>query len=322
MRVSPADTNWLAECGRWISRHRALVALIAIIVFFGSSANGFLTLNNFANVLAQSSPIGLVALGMTFVILTGHIDLSVGAVVALAGVGFALLDSIGVPLLGSIAGAMAIGVICGMGSGVMTANCRLPSFIATLGMMSICRGGALMATGGRSVSDLSSAVTGVGSWTLIGLSMPAIALIFIYAVSAFLFPRLVWGRYVTAIGGNATVAYYSGVPVNRIVVSVFALCGLLSGLAGAALTSRLQSAHPLAGSLYELDAIAAVVIGGGRLSGGQGSITGTFLGVLIVASLRNGMSMLNVPSYPQQILIGCVLISSLLLDVLQERKND
>jgi len=251
---------------------------------------------------------------MTFVIISGGIDLSVGSTVAVAGMVVGLLLHAGIPMPAAIVAALLVGGLCGGINGIVIARLEIPPFISTLGMMSAARGSALMLTDGRSVSEFQSAFVWLGTGYVARIPVPVVATAILAAVAAAFAAYTYWGICLYAIGGNSRAAWLSGIPVKQYIAGVYVASGVLSALGAIVLTSRLNSALPTAGSFYELDAIAAAVIGGASLSGGSGTVMGTVLGALLIAVLKNGLSILNVSSYLQQILVGGIIVAAVALE--------
>jgi len=275
----------------------------------------FLTESNLVNVLRQSSVNGIIAVGMTLVIITAGIDLSVGSLLALAAVVAASLAHPGthawpIPILAGV----AVGLAGGLLNGLLVAKKRLAPFIVTLGMMTAARGLALVYTSGRPVIGLSDSYRGIGGAAWVGVPVPILIFAAVVGLGIFALHFTRFGRYVFAVGGNELAAKVSGVDTDGVLIGVYALSGAMAGLAGIVLSSRVMSASPAMGEGYELDAIAAVVIGGTSLSGGIGSIAGTIAGVLIIGVMNNGLDMLNVSSYWQQVAKGLIIVAAVLLD--------
>jgi len=280
----------------------------------------FATAANLANVAEQSAIVGVIAIGMTFVILTGGIDLSVGSLVALAGVVIGLSLQRGLPVSVAVTLGLLSGVVAGTLNGVMITRGSLPPFIATLGMMSMARGVALMLSDGRPISGFPDALRVVATGSPLGIPAPVLLMLALYALAYLVLTRTVAGRYVYAIGGNEEATRLSGVNVAFHKTVVYAVSGLASAVCAMLLVARLNSAQPVAGMGYELDAIAAVVIGGTSLLGGSGSVIGTLVGALIMSVLRNGLNLLGVSSYLQQVAIGVVIIVAVLIDMALRRR--
>ncbi|BDC56571.1 ribose import permease protein RbsC [Bacillus altitudinis] len=290
-----------------------LIILVAIVSILNPA---FLEPLNILNLLRQISINALIAFGMTFVILTGGIDLSVGAILALSSAltaGFILsgLD----PILAIIVGCI-IGAILGMINGLLITKGKMAPFIATLATMTIFRGLTLVYTDGNPITGLGSnyAFQLFGRGYFLGIPVPAITMLLTFIVLWVLLHKTPFGRRTYAIGGNEKAALISGIKVPRVKIMIYSLAGFMSALAGAILTSRLNSAQPTAGTSYELDAIAAVVLGGTSLSGGRGRIVGTLIGVLIIGVLNNGMNLLGVSSFYQSVVKGIVILIAVLLD--------
>jgi putative xylitol transport system permease protein len=305
-----------------------LLALILLMVILSVSNQYFLTPRNILNVLRQTSINGILAIGMTFVILTRGIDLSVGSVVALAGIVSASLATTsstagiaGAPypaviaiLVGLIVGASAGGVV-----GTIVARLNVPAFVATLGMLSAARGLTLIYAGGRPVPALTPEFRWIGTGNFYGIPLPVVIFAFVFLVSWWLLARSRFGRYVYAVGGNPRAAKTSGINVTRIKFLVYVISGALAGLAGMILAARTGSALTQAGIAYELDAIAAVVIGGTSLSGGIGRISGTLVGALLIGVMNNGLDLMGVESYYQQVLKGVLIVAAVMLDQTRNR---
>jgi ribose transport system permease protein len=265
-------------------------------------------------VAEQTSINAVIAVGMTFVILSGGIDLSVGSILALAGILLALVLQAGWPLPAALGLALLTGAACGLANGLLVTGGRLPPFIATLGMMSVARGAALLLTEGRPISGFDAAFRSLAQGRVLLLPAAVVVTAVVYALAHLVLRRTVFGRYVYAIGGNEEAARFSGVGVRSAKTLVYVVSGLSSALAAALLTARLNSAQPIAGIMYELDAIAAVVIGGTSLRGGLGGVGGTLVGALIMGVLRNGLNLLGISSFLQQVVIGLVIVGAVLLD--------
>lgn len=289
----------------------AFVVLIAVLTVVSPS---FLTAENLLNVARQVSINAIIAAGMTFVILTAGIDLSVGSVLAVSGAVMAGILKGGAALGVGLAGALAVGTGFGVVNGVAVAYGRVAPFIATLTMLTIARGATLVYTDGRPISDLGGAFDWLGGGDMAGIPIPVVIMVLVFAAAYVVLTQTVAGRYVYATGGNAEAARLSGINVQRLLILVYAISGFLSAVAAIILTARLDSAQPTAGLGYELDAIAAVVLGGTTLMGGEGSIGGTLLGAFLIGVLNNGLNLLNVSSFYQQVVKGLVILFAVLLD--------
>ncbi|HOJ60992.1 MAG TPA: ribose ABC transporter permease [bacterium] len=291
-----------------------LAGLIVLCLLLSIATPHFFTSSNLTNVAQQASVNAIVSIGMTFVILTAGIDLSVGSVLALVGVVLASLLRAGLPMPLAVGIALAGGFGCGTVNGVLVCWGRLPPFIVTLGMMSMARGGALVYTGGRPISGFEEPFRHLAQGTWFGLPIPVWIMIGLYGAAHTLLSRTSLGRYTYAIGGNETAVRLSGVNVHVYKTLIYGLSGFTTAAAAVLLTARLNSASPLAGINYELDAIAATVIGGTSLMGGEGHIMGTLIGAFIIQVLRNGLNLLNITSNFQNIVIGAVIVAAALLD--------
>lgn len=295
------------------------------------SSNYFLSSENMLIVLRQVSINGILAIGMTFVIITAGVDLSVGSVLALSGIvaarfatnnsGLAIGDTATAVMMPMIV-ALGIGIICGLINGTVLARYRLQPFIVTMGMLSAARGLTLLTTDGNPVSQLNRDFRWLGNSYIAGIPVPVIIFIVLFALAWLLLNKTTFGRYVYAVGGNPKSARTSGINVTRIKVLVYTLCGALAGVAGLILTARTGSAQTNAGAGYELDAIAAVVIGGTSMAGGVGTLVGTFFGVLIIGVMNNGLDLLGVQSYYQQIIKGALIVVAVLLDPSRKQQRD
>jgi len=282
----------------------------------------FLTVPNLLNVAQQTVINAIVAVGMTFVIISAGIDLSVGSILAVSGVVMASAIQSGTPVPLAVLAGLGVGLLCGVVNGVLITFGRLPPFIATLGMMSMARGAALLTTQGRPVSGFSTGFRWIANGQVATIPAAVLLMLAVYALAHFILRRTKFGRYIFAIGGNEEAALLSGVPVRVYKIAIYAVAGVLAALSGVVLTARLNSAQPIAGINYELDAIAATVIGGTSLMGGEGSVLGTLIGALIMGVLRNGLNLLGVSSFIQQVVIGAVIICAVLLDtVFRPRKR-
>lgn len=299
---------------RILARYGIVVALLIELIVFSWASEPFLTLENQANVMRQIFEIAIIAAGMTFVILTAGIDLSVGSLVAAAGVSCAAVVAIDFgPLpLRIAAGCMtgvAVAAAGGLVNGLVITVMRLPPFVATLAMMTIARGVVLHATESRTISGLPEGFAALSE----GATPIAIMLV-VFIGSWLVLMRTVFGRHVYAVGGNAEAARLCGIRVSRVLLKVYAISGALAGLAGVLGAARLNSGYPRAGELAELDAIAAVVVGGASLAGGRGSIWGTLVGALVIGELNNGLSLLHVEHFSKKIVVGVVLVLAAFLD--------
>ena len=308
----------LTHYGRQFGTLAGLIGLCAVLWILTPH---FLTVSNLLNVAQQTSINAIIAVGLTFVIISGGIDLSVGSLVAFSGVVLASLLQRAAPFPVALAASLGVGLAAGIVNGILITLGRLPPFIATLGMMSVARGAALLYTDGRPISGFPDSFRWLATGEVLFVPTPVVLMILVYAVAHFVLRRTKFGRYTFAIGGNEEAALLSGVRVRLYKTLVYGTGGLLSALAAAVLSARLNSAQPIAGINYELDAIAATVIGGTSLMGGQGSVIGTLIGALIMGVLRNGLNLLGVSSFIQQVVIGAVIILAVLMDTAFKRQK-
>ncbi|WP_159617186.1 ABC transporter permease [Arthrobacter zhaoguopingii] len=307
-----------ATFAKFLANNGALVGLFVLGLALFIATPDFLTGPNLLNIGIQASVIAVLAFGLTFVIVAGGIDLSVGSVAALSAMGSAwIFSQADLPGWLALGGGLLFGALSGAVSGLAVAFGRLPSFIATLAMLSIARGLTLVLSEGRPIPT-APAVSFLGS-NIGPVPMPIVVLVIAGLVAAAILNFTVIGRYMYAVGGNTEAARLSGIPVRRVLVTVFALSGLFAALAGLLLSGRLDSAQPQAAVGYELDAIAAVVIGGASLAGGVGRISGTLIGALVLVVIRNGLNLLNVSSFWQQVVIGVVIALAVGVDSLRRK---
>jgi len=301
-------------------------ALLAVLTIDGG-VSIFLKFRNIVNILRQSSVIGIIALGVTYVIITGGIDLSSGSLVAMIGVISAILarEAYGLPMIVPVAAALAIGFLAGVINGSLHAKFKIPPFIATLGMMVSARGIGFLISGGRPIDNLTLSYQYLGQGSILEfgrnffIPIPVIIFLGVALISHFMLAQTRFGKYTYAIGGNEQAAYICGVNVDRHKILVYAFAGLMTSIAAVVLTARVSAGQPSAGIMYELDAIASAVIGGTSLQGGIGTIGGTVVGTLIIAVMNNGLQLLGVSSYWQQILKGVIIITAVVLDTLRNR---
>jgi len=300
---------------KWPPQLGLAIALTALMLGLALARPNFLTLGNLINLVRQISINGILAVGVTYVLLTGGVDLSLGSLVALTGVIAAMFAHPGqYPVVVPIAAGVAAGAMCGVANGLLVTRGRMAPFVVTLGMMTSARGLALLLSGGRPVSNLSTAFTRIGSGDFAGIPAPTWILLAVAAASHVLLRKMRMGRHVYAVGGNENAARASGVSVNTVKLACYIICGAMAGLAGVVLASRITTGQPNAGIGYELDAIAAVVIGGTSLNGGSGGIGGTILGALLIGVINNGLDLLNVSSYYQQVIKGLIIVGAVWLD--------
>jgi inositol transport system permease protein len=302
-----------------LRQYGIIVVFLIECLIFAVWTEYFLTVPNIMNVVNQIAIYGIIAVGMTFIIITGGIDLSVGSVVAIVGVVTALVMKMEIlPSLALVSIAILVGLLMGFLNGALSGwvitRFNLAPFIITLAMMTVCRGGAMLLSNGLSIGNLPREFTWLGRGHLGIIPMPVIVMLLVFAAGHVLLTQTGFGRYVYAIGGNEEATRLSGVRTKRVKFLVYVLAGCLTALSGVVLTSRLGAGVPNSGLMYELYVIASVVVGGTSLSGGSGRISGTFFGVMIIGVLYNGLNLLNVSSYWQQVILGLVIVSAVLLD--------
>lgn len=306
----------------FMSEYGILVALILIFLILSVISPVFLTFDNIMNVLRQISINGLLAIGVTFVILTKGIDLSVGSILAFSGVIAASLAQGGAyPVMVCVFFGLLAGAALGLINGFVIAKWNVAPFIVTLGMMSAARGLTFVYSDGRPIPNLSEGFQFIGGGDILGIPFPVILLLAVFLISTIVLYRTKIGRYIYAVGGNEEAAIISGVNIKRVKLFVYTVSGFLAGLAGIVLTSRVTSGLPQAGTSYELDAIAAVVIGGTSLNGGKGRLWGTLVGVLLIGVINNGLDLLNVSSYYQLIIKGLIIAVAVMLDGKSNKTN-
>jgi ribose transport system permease protein len=303
------------KSGIW-QKFGPLLALVLLFIVITVLNPSFMEPNNILNLLRQTSINALIAFGMTFIILTGGIDLSVGSILALSSALMAGMMVSGLdPILAILVGIL-LGAIMGVINGILVSKGKMAPFIVTLATMTIFRGLTLVYTDGKPITGIGDSVMFqmLGRGYFLGVPVPAVVMIIAFMILWFLLHKTSFGRKTYAIGGNERASRISGIKVDRVKVAIYGLAGTMAAIAGAILTSRLNSAQPTAGQSYEMDAIAAVVLGGTSLSGGKGRLFGTLVGVLIIGTLNNGMNLLGVSSFYQQVVKGAVILIAVLLD--------
>ncbi|WP_053376488.1 ABC transporter permease [Paenibacillus sp. FJAT-27812] len=305
----------------FISNSGILIALLSLIVFFALTTSTFMTTSNILNVLRQISINAIIAFGMTFTILITGIDLSVGSLLAASQVITIGLLFMGVPIVPALAGGVLIGGVLGLINGFVITKGKIPPFIVTLSMMIMARGLSYVLTGGRPMSFNNDVLSFIGNGYIGPIPVPVIIMIICLMLTSFLLNKTKFGRHVYAVGGNREAAKFSGIRISKIEMMVYTLSGLLAGLSGVILAARMSSAQPTSGSGFELDAIAAVVLGGTSFSGGIGKIGGVFIGALIIGVLNNGLNLLHVSSYWQMIIKGLVIVTAVYVDSLKKKKR-
>ncbi|MBG6242855.1 MAG: ribose ABC transporter permease [Candidatus Symbiopectobacterium sp. Dall1.0] len=308
--------RWFSK--EWLLEQKPLIALLILIAVVSSMSPNFFMVNNLFNILQQTSVNAIMAVGMTLVILTSGIDLSVGSLLALTGAVAASIVGLEVNALLAVFGALALGAAIGAGTGVIVAKGKVQAFIATLVMMLLLRGVTMVYTNGSPIntgfSDVADTFGWFGIGRPLGIPTPIWLMVIVFIAAWYILHHTRLGRYIYALGGNEAATRLSGISVDNVKIIVYALCGLLSALAGIIEVARLSSAQPTAGTGYELDAIAAVVLGGTSLAGGKGRIVGTLIGALILGFLNNGLNLLGVSSYYQMIVKAAVILLAVLVD--------
>jgi ribose transport system permease protein len=311
-------TRFRATTAHFSAELGIAIAFVMEFTLFSLLSPYFFSPDNLLNVSLQASITAIIAAGMTFVILTGGIDLSVGSLVAFSGIAVTSVLKSGLPweyaLPLGIAGGLLLGAASGAFAGLCITRFSITPFIVTLATMTIWRGIAFVWTDGRPIWELPPPFAFLGSGRLLGVPVPSIIMVLTFVILHVILTRTRFGRHVYAVGGNIEAARLAGIRTGRVLTSVYVLSGTLSAVSGMLLASRMNSGQPNAGLSYELDVIAAVVVGGTSLSGGKGSIIGTFIGAMLIAVLRNGLNLLNVGSYVQQVVVGSVILLAVLVD--------
>lgn len=305
-----------------IGRYLIFIILFLFCIVLAFSAKGFLTTSNLLNVLRQVSYNGVIAVGMTFVIITGGIDLSVGSVVGLSAIVACTFAHPGeYPLIVPILVALAIGAFIGLINGIGISYGHVPPFIMTLGMMTIGRGAVMLYNDGKPMLDLSDEYGQIGKGDWFGVPIAVYILVVVLLIGWFILNKMRFGRHILAIGGNEQASKISGLNVPRVKTVVYVMSGVFAAIAGLIISSRTSAATPVLGEGYEQDAIAAAVIGGTSMVGGYGSIIGTVGGILIIGVMNNGLDLLRVSSYYQQVAKGAIIILAVLFDMFSKRKK-
>lgn len=305
----------------WWDRVGILVVLVALIGFMSVQADNFATVDNLLNIARSISINAILAAGMTFVILTAGIDLSVGSILAVSGVTAVLAAMNGFPAILAIVIGVIVGALAGLINGIFIAYMSLAAFIVTLGTMTFLRGLAYTLTDGQPIVDNALSFRAIGNGYVAGIPIPVVVMIVVYVIAWFLLERTRYGKHVYAVGGNPEAARLAGINVKRILLSVYMIAGACAGLAGIIFASRVVSAQPTAGQGYELDAIAAVVLGGTSLMGGRGRLYGTLIGSVILGVLSTGLILMNVPHFTQLLIKGIVIILAVAIDGLKRHSR-
>ncbi len=316
------NANKKMTTGEFFEKFATLIGLLVVILIFSILKPKFLDINNIFNLLRQASINGLLALGMTFVVLTGGIDLSVGSILGASGIFAALVaQNQGIPWFVAVLIGLGVGLILGTINGVVVSWLKVPAFVATLGMLTVARGITYLASNAQPVPGLSEGFLKIGGGSVGIIPIPVVILVVVFIICSIILYWTKYGRYIYGVGGNARAARVSGINVKKITCSAYMIAGILAGLAGVVLTSRVSSGLAMAGQNYETDAIAAVVMGGTSLAGGKGRLWGTLIGVLIIAVLNNGLDMMAVSSYWQLIIKGIIIVAAVMMDSLNS-SND
>ncbi|MDR5585923.1 MULTISPECIES: ribose ABC transporter permease [Clostridium] len=297
-----------------LSKYKSLIGLFILCIAISILTPRFLSVSNITNVLTQVSVNAIIAIGMTFVILTGGIDLSVGSTLAISGALAASIINSGGNVFLAIIVAVVVGIVVGIINGMLISKGKIQAFIVTLASMTIFRGVTYVFTNGNPISGLTGSFNAIGNFKLGILPLPVIITAIMVAIAYYVLTQTRFGRYLYALGGNEDSARLSGINTDKIKTLVYVVSGIAAAVSGVIITSRIGSASPNAGSGFELDAIAAVVIGGTSLAGGEGSVMGTIIGALIIGVLNNGLNLLNVSPFYQLIIKGIVILVAVLLD--------
>ena len=313
MSQTSIQTQSRFDWKNFAQQYGLMISFIFLCLALSILSDRFLTVNNLTNILRQSTINGIISVGMTLIILTRGIDLSVGSILALSAVITADMLQKGMPVYLAIPFGLLVGAGLGLISGWLVTKMKVPPFIATLGVMTFGRGLALTYTQGKSITGLPEAFRFSGVGYLGSIPMPIVIALVVFLVAYIALTRTKFGEYIYAIGNNEIAAKLSGISVKKYVASTYVITGALSALAGQILIARLNSAQPVAGIGFEFDAIAAVVVGGTSFEGGEGRISGTLLGVLIIAVINNGLNLLDVPSFYQAVVKGMVIALALLV---------
>jgi ribose transport system permease protein len=323
IRVQTRGTIWREIVGR--PEFGVALILVVMVAFLSLYTDTFLTSTNIFNILRAFSWVAVSAFGQTLVIITAGIDLSVGSVMGLSGLTSAMLLARGAPTSVAVAAGLATGFIVGFANGLMITKGKLPPFIATLGTLLMARGLCYGLTGGWPVRGLSTSFRHLGQYDIpvgsIGVPLPLIFTLALALLTSLYLTRTVWGYRIYAVGGSETATRLSGISTDRVKIMVYALCGFLSAIGGVLMTARLGVAAPTAAYGYELDVIAAVVVGGTSLMGGEGTILGSLIGAAIMQVLRNGLVLTGVSAYWLQAVQGFVIVTAIMLDQLRKRRR-
>lgn len=305
-----------------LKKFSTLMILIVLIVIFSAASPNFLRINNILNILRQVAVISILTAGMTYVIISGGMDLTVGAYLGLSGVVIAkLMGDMALPVPAAVVLTIIILTVIGVVTGALIVGLNVSAIVITLGMMTVVRGLAYIISGGLPVYDIPESVVFLGQGYIMGIPVSVIIMLIIVLIMGLILKYSYFGRYVYAIGGNVEAAKLAGVSVNKITVSLYALSAFLASIAGIVLTGRVSSGSPQSGTGTEMDVVTAVVIGGVSVNGGKGSMLGAFLGAVIIGVLTNGLTIINIGEYYQQVVKGIVLILAVAFDVLANRET-
>ncbi|UOF92550.1 ABC transporter permease [Fodinisporobacter ferrooxydans] len=317
----PGDSTPTHTLRRFFEKLAPFLFLIFIMIILSVISPNFLTIRNLLTILLQISIVGIITVGETMVLITAGVDLSVGSIVGLSGVlSTLLMADVHFPIWLAVIGGIIVGGLVGMVNGVLVTKVKLPSFISTLGMMGVARGFALILTGGVTVFNLPDQFGWIGGGRFAGIPVPVYFLVAVGIIGTFVLNRTRLGRYTYAIGSNSETARLSGINISKYLVIIYAIAGTLSGLAGVILASRIITGEPTAGLGYELDVIAACVIGGTSLFGGEGTVLGSMIGAALMGVIRNGSDLLNISAFWQQVIIGIIIWGAVAWDSYRRRK--
>jgi ribose/xylose/arabinose/galactoside ABC-type transport system permease subunit len=309
---------WSSLAKRLPFRIESLLVLLLLTTFMAVAAPNFTRVSNILNIFLATSVIGILAVGATFVIVSAGLDLSIGSQLALTGVTAGVVLQAGVPWPIGILAALGAGALVGLVNGLLVTKARIPAFIVTLGMLSTARGLALIVSDGRPIYGFPDPITWIGQARPFGVPVPVVVFLLVVLLFNFVLNHTPFGKHTLAIGDNETAARVTGIAIDRHKVLLYMLSGVLAGVAGMLFLGRLNAADPTAGVMYELNAITAAIIGGTNLFGGRGTVVGTLIGALIIGVLQNGLNLLAVPSFYQQVSIGTVLILAVWLDRIRD----
>lgn len=305
-----------------LKKFSTIFILFVLVIVFTAASQNFLKWNNFLNILRQVSVLSILTAGMTFVIISGGMDLTVGSLLGLTGVVLAQFTTkAGLPVAASVILTIIIVTVFGMATGVLIEGLRVSAIVITLGMMTVARGLAYIISGGLPVYDIPESIVFLGQGYLLGIPVPVIIMLIIVIIMGLILKYSYFGRYIYAIGGNVEAARLAGVAVSKIVISLYAISAFLASIAGIVLAGRLSSGAPASGDGTEMDVVTAVVIGGVSVNGGKGNMFGAFMGAIIIGVLSNGLTIMNIGEYYQKIVKGAVLIMAVAFDVLANREK-